>query len=197
MDWYEKLSEYFPIEEMKSKEHMELLLKEKGDVYHKDEGPYHVMMYAEFNTFIFIDYVWVSSKSRGQGIGHKLIEKLKQRNKPIILEVEPVDYDDTDTEKRLHFYKREGFSHAQSIGYNRRSLATNKENPMEILYWSPNNETEEMIFEQMKKMYESIHTYKDEEIYGQAYQPVDEVLTFDEERESNDILAGLEKNQLK
>lgn len=28
--WYEKLAEYFPVEEMKSKQHMELLLKEKG-----------------------------------------------------------------------------------------------------------------------------------------------------------------------
>lgn len=197
MDWYEKLSKYFPIEEMKSKEHMELLLKEKGDVYHKDEGPYHVLMYAEFDTFIFIDYVYVSAKSRGQGVGHKLIEKLKQRNKPIILEVEPIDYTDSDTEKRLHFYKREGFTHAQAIGYNRRSLATNEENAMEILYWSPNDESEEIIFEKMKKMYESIHTYKDEEIYGQAYQPVDEVLTFDIDRESEDILAGLEKNDMK
>ncbi|MUK90578.1 GNAT family N-acetyltransferase [Ornithinibacillus sp. L9] len=190
-NWYEKLNEYFPVEEMKSKEHMELLLKEKGDVYHKDESPMHVMMYAEFDTFIFIDYVWVSSKARGQGIGHKLIEKLKKKNKPIILEVEPVDYDDTDTEKRLHFYKREGFTHAQSIGYNRRSLATNEENPMEILYWSPSNESEEMIYEQMKKMYENIHTYKDEEIYGQSYQPVDEVLTYDENREAEDILGSL------
>ncbi|WP_047982382.1 GNAT family N-acetyltransferase [Ornithinibacillus contaminans] len=194
MDWYEKLSKYFPVEEMKSKEHMELLLKEKGDVYHKDEGPHHVLMYAEFDTFIFIDYVWVSAKSRGQGIGHKLMEKLKTRNKPIILEVEPVDYEDSDSAKRLHFYKREGFNHAQAIGYNRRSLATNKENPMEILYWSPANESEEMIFEQMHKMYESIHTYKDEEVYGQAYQPAEEVLTFNEERETEDILADLDRN---
>ncbi|WP_072891928.1 GNAT family N-acetyltransferase [Ornithinibacillus halophilus] len=191
MNWYEKLNEYFPIEEMKSKEHMELLLKEKGDVYHKDESPLHVMMYAEFETFIFIDYVWVSSKARGQGIGHKLIEKLKKRNKPIILEVEPVDYEDTDTAKRLHFYKREGFTHAQSIGYNRRSLATNEENKMEILYWSPNDESEEMIYEQMKKMYENIHTYKDEELYGKSYQPVDEVLVYDEDRDAEDILDTL------
>ncbi len=27
--WYDKLAEYFPIEEMKSEEHMKLLLKEK------------------------------------------------------------------------------------------------------------------------------------------------------------------------
>lgn len=193
MNWYEKLNKYFPVEEMKSKEHMETLLKEKGGVYYKDEGPHHVLMYAEFDTFIFIDYVWVSAKSRGQGIGHKLIEKLKKRNKPIILEVEPIDYEDSDTEKRLHFYQREGFTHAQSIGYTRRSLATNEENPMEILYWSPNDDSEEEIYEKMKKMYEDIHTYKDEEFYGKSYQPVDEALHYDEDRESDNIFDGLKE----
>ncbi|TMN23125.1 GNAT family N-acetyltransferase [Lentibacillus cibarius] len=188
MNWYEKLNKYFPVEEMKSKEHMETLLKEKGDVYHKDEGPHHVLMYAEFDTFLFIDYVWVSSQSRGQGIGHKLMEKLKNRNKPIILEVEPVDYDDTDSEKRLHFYKREGFNHAQYIDYNRRSLATNEQTPMEILYWSPSEEPEETIYDKMKQMYETIHTYKDEMFYGEAYEPVEEVLSYDVNRSTDDIL---------
>ena len=78
MNWYDKLKDYFPVEEMKSKKHMELLLQEKGDVYHKDESPDHVLMYAEFDSFIFIDYIWVSPKTRGQGIGHQLIEKLKR-----------------------------------------------------------------------------------------------------------------------
>ncbi|QKY68610.1 N-acetyltransferase [Lentibacillus sp. CBA3610] len=191
MNWYEKLNKYFPVEEMKSRKHMEMLLREKGDVYHKDEGPYHVLMYAEFDTFLFIDYVWVSAQSRGQGIGHKLIEKLKKRHKPIILEVEPVDYDDTDNGKRLHFYKREGFTHAQYIDYNRRSLATNEDTPMEVLYWSPADESEQQIYEKMKKMYETIHTYKDMEIYGESYQPVDEVLSYDEERTSEDIFENL------
>lgn len=191
MNWYEKLNKYFPVEEMKSKAHMEMLLDEKGDVYHKDESPQHVLMYAEFETFIFIDYVWVASETRGQGTGHKLIEKLKKRNKPIILEVEPVDYEDSDSEKRLHFYHREGFTHAHSIGYNRRSLATNEETPMEILYWSPNNDPEDVIFEQMKKMYEDIHTYKDEELYGKSYQPVNEVLSYDENGDRRNILDGL------
>lgn len=191
LDWFQKLNEYFPIEEMKSKEHMEMLLKEKGQVYHKDEGPHHVLMYAEFSTFIFIDYLWVSALSRGQGIGHQLIEKLKNKNKPIILEVEPVDYEDSDSEKRLHFYKRESFNHAHSIGYNRRSLATNEETPLEILYWSPGKETEEVIYKQMKKMYEDIHTYKDKEIYGKSYQPADEVLHF-ENRETDSIFQELE-----
>ncbi|MCF6409196.1 GNAT family N-acetyltransferase [Pseudalkalibacillus salsuginis] len=180
MNWYEKLNEYFPVAEMKSKKHMELLLKEKGDVYHKDEGKHHILMYAEFEDFIFIDYIFVSGAARGQGIGHKILEKLKKKGKPIILEVEPVDYEDTDTEKRQRFYKREGFVHAKSIGYRRRSLATNEINEMEILFWAPENESEEMVYESMKKMYEKIHTYKDVELYGKAYQDVDEVLTFEE-----------------
>lgn len=72
MNWYEKLNQYFPVEEMKSKEHMDALLKEKGSVYYKDEGPYHVLMYAEFPNFTFVDYLsfrrnhaaWVLAKRR-------------------------------------------------------------------------------------------------------------------------------------
>ena len=165
MNWYEKLSQYFPIEEMKSKKHIETLLQERSDIYHKNEGPHHVLMYVETDQFIFIDYLFVSKDARGQGLGGKLIDELKQHNKPIILEVEPVDYKDSDSAKRLHFYKRADFKHAQTIGYNRRSLATNEINQMEILYWSPTSETEESILNKMKKTYELIHTYKDKEIY--------------------------------
>ncbi|AND38980.1 GNAT family N-acetyltransferase [Cytobacillus oceanisediminis] len=191
MHWYEKLNQYFPIEEMKSREHMETLLKERSDIYHKDEGPYHVLMYVELDNFVFIDYLFVSKESRGQGLGHKLLQKLKDKGKPIILEVEPIDYEDTDTEKRLRFYKREGFEHAQSIGYSRRSLATNEINSMEILYWSPENESEEMIYEAMKKTYEMIHTYRDAHFYGKSYQPVEEVLTFEENKNGTDVLEDL------
>ncbi|MFU0788597.1 MAG: hypothetical protein ACFWT6_01265 [Virgibacillus proomii] len=85
---------------------MEMLLDEKVMFYYKDESDLHVVMFAEFDSFIFIfiDYLWVSAKARGQEFVHLLIKKLKKKNKPIILEVEPVDYEDTDTKKRLHFY---------------------------------------------------------------------------------------------
>ncbi|MFA9555812.1 GNAT family N-acetyltransferase [Evansella sp. AB-rgal1] len=181
MNWYEKLNQYFPIEEMKSKEHIELLLKEKQE-YKKDEGPNHVLMYIEMDDFVFIDYLFVSKAARGQGLGKKLIDNLKSKGKPIILEVEPVDYDDTDTEKRQRFYEREGFKHARSIGYRRRSLETGKINEMEILYWSPFDEAEESIYEKMRHTYETIHTYKDVQLYGEPYEPAEQVLTFDEEK---------------
>ncbi|MGD6780770.1 MULTISPECIES: GNAT family N-acetyltransferase [Bacillaceae] len=191
MNWYEKLNQYFPVEEMKSREHMELLLKERGDIYHKDEGEHHVLMYVELENFIFIDYLFVSKDARGMGLGHKLLDKMKEKGKPVILEVEPVDYEDTDTEKRLRFYKREGFEHATSIGYRRRSLATNEVNAMEILYWSPTNAGEEAIYEGMKATYEQIHTYKDKELYGESYDKVDKVLTYDEDDNNEDILSKL------
>lgn len=191
MNWYEKLNQYFPVEEMKSREHMELLLKERGDIYHKDEGEHHVLMYVELDNFIFIDYLFVSKDARGMGLGHKLLNKMKEKGKPIILEVEPVDYEDTDTEKRLRFYKREGFEHATSIGYRRRSLATNEVNAMEILYWSPTDAGEEAIYEGMKATYEQIHTYKDKELYGESYDKVDKVLTYDEDDDNEDILSKL------
>lgn len=68
MNWYEKLNEYFTEEEMKSKKHIELLLKEKKDIYHKDEGPDHVLMYAEFRSFIFIDYLWCQLNQEEKGL---------------------------------------------------------------------------------------------------------------------------------
>ncbi|UCZ51956.1 GNAT family N-acetyltransferase [Bacillus shivajii] len=185
MNWYEKLNQYFPIEEMKSQEHMELLLKEKKNIYKKDEGPNHVLMYVETNDFVFIDYLFVSGKARGQGIGRKLLNKMKKKGKPIILEVEPIDYEDTDTEKRQRFYHREGFKHAQSIGYRRRSLDTGKINEMEILYWSPTNESEKSIYEKMRHTYETIHTYKDEELYGESYDDPEKVFTFDPDKTSD------------
>ncbi|WP_144559277.1 GNAT family N-acetyltransferase [Shouchella miscanthi] len=179
--WYDKLAEYFPIEEMKSEEHMKLLLKEKSDIYHKDESDQHVLMYVETDEFVFVDYLFVSSNARGEGLGKKLLDQLKNKKKPIILEVEPIDYEDTDTKKRQRFYKREGFTHAKSIGYRRRSLATNEVNELEILFWSPENDDENTIYEQMKHTYETIHTYKDKHLYGESYEPVNKVLTYEEE----------------
>ena len=180
MHWYEKLNQYFPIEEMKSQEHMETLLRERGDVYRKDEGPHHVMMYVEAEDFVFIDYVFVSSEARGQGIGRDLLNKLKEKGKPILLEVEPLDYEDSDTEKRRRFYSREGFLHAERVGYRRRSLATDRVNELEILYWTPGDHGEYEIFDAMRRTYEDIHTFRDVEFYGKPYQPVHEVLTLDD-----------------
>src|SRR5699024_1109833 len=106
-------------------------------------------------------------------------------------EVEPIDYEDTDTEKRLRFYKRINFTHASSIEYNRKSLATNKKTMLTILYWSPKKESEYMNNIQLIKMYESIHTYKDKKLYRKYYQAVEELLSFDEGCGRKDMLSHI------
>lgn len=68
MDWYEKLNTYFPVSEMKSKVQLDALLLEKGEHYIKDEGKYHIVMYAEFDTFIFIDFYGFQKKQGVKGL---------------------------------------------------------------------------------------------------------------------------------
>lgn len=183
MNWYDKLNQYFPIEEMKSQAHMRALLKDKPDLYKKDEGPKHIVTYAEFDDFIFVDYLLVSKEARGEGLGSKIIKRLQDKGKPLILEVEPLSYEDTDTRKRHRFYERHGFKKAEAIGYRRRSLATGEMNALEILYWSPTDESEHEIYEKMKKVYEDIHAYKDQHFYGEPFAPSEEVFTVDEQAE--------------
>lgn len=46
-----------------------------------------------------------------------------------------------------------------------------------------------------EKMYEDIHTYKDKEIYGKKYQPSEEVLRYNEDEKSDNLLAGMQKRK--
>ena len=180
MHWYEKLKRYFPIEEMKSREHMEALLSERGDVYRVDHGEHHVPLPVEGERLVFVDYLLVAAEARGQGLGKQLLDGLKAKGKPILLEVEAADYDDTDTLKRHRFYAREGFRHVERLRYRRRSLATGEVNELEILLWSPEDTTDEHAFDLVRAVYEEIHTWRDVEFYGEPYQPADDVLTLEE-----------------
>lgn len=176
MDWFERLNNYFPEDEMKAKQQMDLLLKEKGDHYHKDESDVHILMYAEFEHFVFIDFLWVSEKARGQGIGKKLIQNLKHKGKTILLEVEPLDEDNQDTEKRLRFYTREGFKLAPNIGYVFQAFIAKAETPLSIMYWDSHEKTDNEIYQHMRTVYETIHTYRTYEIYGVNPKQVSDVI---------------------
>ncbi|GIO22903.1 N-acetyltransferase [Oceanobacillus sp. J11TS1] len=179
MNWFQRLNEYFPEEEMKAKEQLEALLRDKPNHYYKDESDLHIMMYAEYTEFVFVDFLWVSEKARGRGIGKKLIQKLKDKKKTILLEVEPVNEDDEDTEKRLRFYFREGFKVSRAISYYFQALVSRSETKLDIMYWDEQEKTDQQLLDYMTIIYEDIHSYKQKEIYGYEPKPTIEVLKLD------------------
>lgn len=175
-NWFNRLKEYFPEREMKSKEHFEILFQEKQGMYQLMEGTDYIVVYYEQQDYIFIDYILVSGSTRGKGVGTKVINKLKNMGKAIILEVEPISDADQDSEKRVRFYDRHDFLTMRNIGYERIHMVTDELNTMDIYCWSPTSVTEQWVMEKMGEIYTEVHAYKGNEIYGRNPQKVTEVL---------------------
>lgn len=174
MEWYERLNEYFPEHEMKDPGQLQELIEDK-DVYHKEETEDYVVMYAEFPSFIFIDYLLVDPRTRGKGVGTQVINRFKQKGKPIILEVEPVDQEDKDTQKRVKFYERNGFVRADRIHY-RREDDSGETYETNIYYWSPEELPQKDILEKMAKACREIHNFRSSKYYGRLVADPDKVL---------------------
>lgn len=66
-----------------------------------------VMLYWERNEFLYLEHFTTLPEVRGKGYGAKALELLKQKNKPILLEIEPPV--DELTKRRYAFYCRNGF----------------------------------------------------------------------------------------
>lgn len=175
-DWYSRLREYFPEKEMKSRAHFELLFREKQESYKVQEGHDHVLVYFEQDDFLFIDFIIVTGSSRGKGRGSVILNELKQREKAIILEVEPATPHDPDSEKRIRFYEKNDFLKIDPIEYERIHVLTKELNKMDIFCWSPELVTEHWVFDRIKHTYAEVHAYKTKELYGCSPQPVSEVL---------------------
>lgn len=175
-DWYERLKEYFPEREMKSKQHFETLLKEKYEMYQVMEADDYVVVYFEQQEYVFIDYILVSGNTRGKGIGGKVLNLFKEKGKTIILEVEPVSLADVDSEKRIRFYERQGFLKMENIGYERIHSVSKELNKMDIYCWSSERHDENWVLEKMCEIYTNVHAFKTQELYGVTPQSVNEVL---------------------
>ncbi len=178
--WYSALRKYFPANEMKSKEHFDLLLTDKKALYKIEEGPDHVLVYFEKEDYVFVDFMLVHSHNRSKGIGSKVINRLKNKNKPIILEVEPVSTLDPDTGKRVRFYEKVGFKHLRGIEYTRIHPVTKELNEMELYYCSATVKSEEWAMEKMAEVYQEVHAYRSKQLYGVPPQEINEVLMLKE-----------------
>jgi GNAT superfamily N-acetyltransferase len=174
MHYYEKLNDYFPEHEMKDPRQLKALL-ESSPYYHKEETADYLVLYAEFPTFIFIDYFLVTAKTRGKGIGSKVLDQFKQKGKMILLEAEPVNANDEDTQKRMRFYLKNGFMKADHIRYTRED-ESGETFEMKILYWPPFEEDQAVIMEKMKKACSEIHNFHSQRYYGRTLADPDEAL---------------------
>jgi hypothetical protein len=175
-DWYTRLTEYFPEKEMKSKKHFEILFHEKQGIYQLEESQDHQLVYFEKSDYIFVDYILVAGSSRGKGRGSTILDQLKRKGKAIILEVEPANLIDPDSEKRIHFYEKNGFFKMNSIKYERIHIVSNELNKMDVFCWAPIHRTEEWVFDRMQDIYKEVHAFHTKEVYGRTAQPVSDVL---------------------
>lgn len=186
MGWYKKLNQYFPDEEMKAKGHLEALIQ-KNSHYKKLETEQYILLYGEYDKFIFVDYVLVNKGARGQGIGSQVLDELKKKQKVIVLEVEPIDENDPDTKKREHFYLMNGFIKADQINYYLDVGEVDPElQPMEIYFWSPQGtEKPEDIRSYLIKAYKDIHLYQYDQHHDREAPDPKELVTIEQSEVNN------------
>lgn len=118
---YDLYMEAFPADERKPFELIQQKVKEgKMELLAiEEEGQFKGLAISIlYQDMVLIDYFAISSECRGQGVGGKAIELLKDRYKDrrMFLEIEVIDEKAENNEERIRrkaFYKRHGLSEAE------------------------------------------------------------------------------------
>lgn len=100
----------FPHEERRSEEEHKRVMRKPDyhfDLIMNDSDFIGVMLYWENDEFVYLEHFTTLPAVRGNGYGAKALNLLKQKNKTILLEIEPPV--DELTERRYAFYCRNGF----------------------------------------------------------------------------------------
>lgn len=100
----------FPVEERRDEVEQQRVLKKEN--YHFDlimdqDNLVGVMLYWETEDFVYLEHFTTLPELRGRGFGKGALQLLKEKNKVILLEIEPPQ--DELTERRYSFYKRNQF----------------------------------------------------------------------------------------
>ena len=100
----------FPYLERRDSEGHNLIMQKPDyhfEVLSQNDNLLGIMLYFETENFIFLEHFAVLPELRGNGIGAKGLDVIKNKGKTVILEIEfPVD---DITNRRLSFYNRNGF----------------------------------------------------------------------------------------
>lgn len=101
----------FPFEERREREeHLKKAANENFKttaVFNAENEFCGIVFYWENDRFVFLEHIAVERALRGRGYASDALRILKNKNKPVILEIEPPV--DEKTEKRYSFYRKNGF----------------------------------------------------------------------------------------
>lgn len=104
------LESSFPVTELRNKEAQRALLKEEAYMLYgvRKNGRFAAVFAVwEIDEFLFIEYFAVKEEERNGGCGGALLDTLlRQKNRPVVLEVE--EPTDALTRRRIAFYERHG-----------------------------------------------------------------------------------------
>lgn len=100
----------FPLDERRDEKEQKRVNGNKN--YHYDivlngEEFLGIALYWETPTLLFLEHLAIVPEKRNLGIGAKILDLLKGKNKTVLLEIEPPK--DEISIRRLGFYERNGF----------------------------------------------------------------------------------------
>lgn len=101
----------FPVEERRDDLEQQRVLKKEDyhfDLIMTNDKFIGVMLYWETESFVFLEHFTTLPELRGNGYGKAALDLLKEKNKIILLEIEPPI--DSLTQRRYGFYQRNGFT---------------------------------------------------------------------------------------
>ncbi len=91
-----------------------------------------LLMCWEMSNLMYVEHFAISDKIRGQNLGTRTLQTLKQSTKkPIILEIDPPV--DEVSKKRRHFYERLGFEMFDIEHMHPAFVAGNPDYPLKIM----------------------------------------------------------------
>lgn len=134
-EYYRIYKESFPSSERRTREGQEKVLQNPSHrVRIKEDAGEMVafVSYWELPSCLFLEHLATTEACRGKGYGRQLVEEcLRETDKPVFLEIEPIRAEDPMTERRAAFYERIGF-HINRFPYMQLPL---KEGDQPIPLW--------------------------------------------------------------
>ncbi|MFV0381312.1 MAG: GNAT family N-acetyltransferase [Breznakia sp.] len=161
---YAILEETFPKGELASKQALEAFCEAKKMTlygYYEKSALRAVLSLWEFENTVFIENFAVEKSFRGSGIGSRMLQEIVHRykTKTIVLEVETAY--DTISQKRVNFYKKNGFV-LNDYSFQQPQIC-NDLNPFPLSFMLYNQQMDKAGFEAMK-------TYIFSKVYAQYAQ---------------------------